>query len=72
MSPWSKQETPEEAAELARQDHSDFTWDYRGVQEFDARLYIALDAVQVARSGERRSAIVKQAIIHTRPRFAGP
>lgn len=37
-------ETPEEAAELAEWDHSAHKWKEQGVSEFDARLYVALDA----------------------------
>ncbi len=37
-------DSPEEAAELARDNHADYKWDQRSVQEFDARLYVTLDA----------------------------
>ena len=34
----------EEAAELAHDNHADYKWDHRYTQEFDARLYVTLDA----------------------------
>ncbi|MDQ2860762.1 MAG: DUF1778 domain-containing protein [Pseudomonadota bacterium] len=34
----------EEAVELARDNHADYTWAHSFTQEFDARLYVALDA----------------------------
>ncbi len=36
-------ETPEEAAEFAREDPSAFKWEHRGTVEFDDCLYVALD-----------------------------
>jgi len=37
-------ETAEEAAELAYDDHGTLKWEHGGTCEFDARLYVALDA----------------------------
>lgn len=37
-------DSPEEAAELANDSHSDYEWRRRGEAEFDARLYVTLDA----------------------------
>lgn len=37
-------DTPEEAAELANSPFSNPKWEERGVVEFDACLYVALDA----------------------------
>ena len=36
--------TLEEAAELANDGHSDYQWQRSGEAEFDARLYVTLDA----------------------------
>ena len=33
----------EEAAALAHDDHGDYKWEHRSIQEFDARLYVTLD-----------------------------
>jgi hypothetical protein len=33
----------EEAAQLARDNHGDYTWEHSFTQEFDARLYVTLD-----------------------------
>ena len=35
-------DSAEEAAEPANDDHGAFTWEADGVQEFDARIYVAL------------------------------
>ena len=35
---------PESAAWLARENHVDYAWRSDGVQQFDARLYVTLDA----------------------------
>ena len=32
-----------EAAELARENHGDYTWEYDRTAEFDARFYVTLD-----------------------------
>lgn len=37
-------DTAEEAAELANDSHSDYRWRRNGKAEFDARLYVTLDA----------------------------
>ncbi len=37
-------ETADEAAELARDNHSDYEWGHSYTQEFDARRYVTLDA----------------------------
>ena len=37
-------DTPEQAAELANDSHSDYEWRRSGEAEFDARLYVTLDA----------------------------
>jgi len=34
----------EEAAGLARGNHEDYKWEHNQTQEFDARLYVTLDA----------------------------
>ncbi len=34
----------EDAAELAREDHNDYRWESDGVEEFDDRIYMTLDA----------------------------
>jgi hypothetical protein len=36
-------ESPEQAAELARDDHGDYRWEYHQTAEFDDRLYVTLD-----------------------------
>ena len=36
-------ETADEAAELARENHSDYEWSHSYTQEFDARRYVTLD-----------------------------
>ena len=36
--------TPEQAAKLANDGHSTYQWQRDGEAEFDARLYVALDA----------------------------
>ncbi len=36
-------DTSEEAAELAQDNHSDYTWEHVQTAEFDARLYVTLD-----------------------------
>jgi hypothetical protein len=36
-------DTAEEAAELANENHADYTWEYHQTAEFDDRLYITLD-----------------------------
>ncbi len=33
----------EEAAVLARENHTDYRWEHSSIQEFDARLYVTLD-----------------------------
>ncbi len=35
---------PEAAAKLARDNHADYIWEHRSTPEFDARLYVTLDA----------------------------
>ncbi len=37
-------DSPEEAAELASDDEAAFNWEEEGPCEFDARMFIALDA----------------------------
>jgi hypothetical protein len=37
-------ESPEEAAEQARYNHDDYEWQHNQTQEFDARVYVTLDA----------------------------
>ncbi len=37
-------DSPEEAAELARENEGDYDWDEQGVREFDARGFLTLDA----------------------------
>ena len=37
-------DTAEDAAELARDSHEDYKWEHHGTAEFDARLYVTLDA----------------------------
>jgi len=34
----------EKAAELAQDNHGDYKWEHHQTQEFDARLYVTLDA----------------------------
>jgi len=36
-------DTPEEAAELAREDEGSYKWEAFGEAEFDARIFITLD-----------------------------
>jgi hypothetical protein len=36
-------DSPQEAAELASDDHGAHQWEHRAVQEFDDRLYVTLD-----------------------------
>ena len=36
----------EEAAELARENHGDYKWEYDQTAEFDDRYYVTLDAQQ--------------------------
>ncbi|MBV9993872.1 MAG: hypothetical protein JO127_01540 [Caulobacteraceae bacterium] len=37
-------DTAEEAAKLAREDHNHYSWEHDQTAEFDARLYVTLDA----------------------------
>jgi hypothetical protein len=39
-----KARTAKQAAELARDNHGDYNWEHDQTQEFDARVYVTLDA----------------------------
>ena len=36
-------ESPQDAAELARENHPDYVWEHEHTAEFDACLYVTLD-----------------------------
>ena len=36
-------DSAEDAAEMARDSHDDYTWEADGTQEFDDRIYVTLD-----------------------------
>lgn len=43
-------DSAEEAAQLAREKHGDYKWEHDQTAEFDARLYVALDAEEIERT----------------------